>query len=130
MKTIMNLDNIKTLDEVSDFLNGSQPVVFEVASSKDERYAWVRKTLYRFDYRRLKKKHRGLVVKLLCKVSGYSRQQITRMIGQYHQTGTVKRQQRTSKGFTRKYTAQDVALLVNMDELHETPSGGTLKKLI
>ena len=44
MKTMMNLENIKTVSEVSDFLNGSQPVVFEVASSKEERYAWVRKT--------------------------------------------------------------------------------------
>ena len=126
---MMNLENIKTLAEVSDFLNGNQPVLFEVASSKDERYAWVRKTLYRFDYRKLTKGERGLVIQLLCKVSGYSRQQITRLIGQYHKTGHVNRGQRTVNGFKRKYRPEDIALLVKMDELHETPSGGTLKKL-
>jgi len=125
----MNLEKLKTLDEVEEFLVGNQPVVFEVASSKDERYGWIRKTLYRFDYRKLNRRHRGVLVKLLCKVSGYSRQQITRMISQYLKGGEVKPQQRTVNGFKRTYTAGDVALLVKMDELHSTPSGGTLKKL-
>jgi hypothetical protein len=38
------------------------------------------------------------------KVGNYSRQQTTRLIQQYRQTGTLKRRQRTLAGFAQKYT--------------------------
>ena len=63
------------------------------------------------------------------KISGYSRQQVTRLIGQYRKTGRLQRRQRTVTGFRRKYLAQDIRLLAAMDERHETPCGPTVKKL-
>lgn len=125
----MNLDDITTAEQIKSFLDGSQSVIFEVASNKDERYAWIRKTLYRVNYRQLPKKDRGLVIKLLCKTSDYSRQQITRLISAYLKNREIKRKQRTVNGFQRHYDMRDIALLVTMDELHGTPSGGVLKKL-
>ncbi len=47
----------------------------------------------------------------LCKISGYSRQQITRLIKQYRDTGNIKRQQPIYQGFERLYTAEDIRLL-------------------
>ena len=38
------------------------------------------------------------------KVSGYSRQQITRWIAPYSKNGTLRRRQRTVAGFLLKYT--------------------------
>ena len=63
------------------------------------------------------------------KISGYSRQQVTRLIGQYRKTGRLQRRQRTITGFRRKYLAQDIRLLAAMDERHETPCGHAVKKL-
>ena len=62
-------------------------------------------------------------------MSGYSRQQLTRLIQQYRQTGRVTRRQRTVQGFARRYTAEDIRLLAAMDERHDTPSGPAIKKL-
>ena len=63
------------------------------------------------------------------KISGYSRQQLARLIAQYRKTGRLQRRQRTVSGFKSKYTQQDIRLLAAMDERHDTPCGPAVKKL-
>src|SRR5680860_210345 len=75
------------------------------------------------------KPHKGIVIRYLLKMSEYSRQQLTRLIHQYRQTGRVTRRQRTVQGFARRYTGEDIRLLAAMDEPHDTPSGPAIKKL-
>jgi len=55
----------------------------------------------------LSKPQKGIVIRYLQKMSGYSRQQLTRLIHLYRQTGCVTRRQRTVQGFARRYTAAD-----------------------
>jgi len=62
-------------------------------------------------------------------MSGSSRQQLTRLIHHYRQTGQVRRRHRTVQGFARRYTVEDIRLLAAMDERHDTPSGPAIKKL-
>jgi hypothetical protein len=71
-------------------------------SSKAELYEWVRATLVRFGYLTLKKAERGVLLKYLHQVSGYSRAQVTRMVGQYRETGKITRHYCTANGFARK----------------------------
>ena len=104
MQTLMNLDNLTSIDQLAEFLSGTQTVAFSVLSSPAARYEWVQKTLVRFRYLTLSRRHQGVVIRTLMKVSGYSRQQLTRLIAQYRTTGTLKRRQRTVAGFTPKYT--------------------------
>lgn len=125
----MKLDNLGTIAEVESFLTGNQAVAFAVASTKDERYACVEGILRRFGYPRLKRADKGLLVAFLGKISGYSRQQLTRMVHRYVQTGELKRQQKTVNGFERYYTAEDAKLLVQLDQRHDTPNGLMIKKL-
>jgi transposase InsO family protein len=100
-----------------------------VLSSKDECYQWIQTTLLRFEYRALSKPQKGIVIRYLQKMSGYSRQQLTRLIHQYRQTGCVTRRQRTVQGFARRYTENDIRLLAAMDARHDTPCGPAVKKL-
>ena len=104
MQTLMNLDNLTSIDQLAEFLSGTQTVAFSVLSHPAARYEWVQKTLVRFRYLTLSRPHQGVVIRVLIKVSGYSRQQLTRLIAQYRTTGTLKRRQRTVTGFTQKYT--------------------------
>ncbi len=70
------------------------------------------------------------MIRFLLQVTGYSRQQLTRLINQYVTAGVV--QQRLPykpPGFKQKYTVSDIALLAKMDERHNTPSGAVIKKL-
>ncbi len=128
MVTHMNDDDITTLEKVRQFLEGTEALALCIAD-KDERYAWIEHTLRRFRYRSLGKADRGLVLGYLERVSGYSRQQVTRLVRQYLKRGRLKRRQRTTAGFKTRYTPEDIRRLARLDELHATLSGPATKKL-
>lgn len=125
----MKLDDITTIAQLTDFLSGTQAVAFSVLGDKEACYRWLTGELVKFRYLTLSRQDRGVVIRYLMKVSSYSRQQITRLIQQYRQTGTLKRRQRTLAGFAKKYTPEDIRLLAAMDERHDTPCGPAIKKL-
>ena len=125
----MKLEELKTLESVQLFLEGTQAVVFEVASTKAERYRWIERMLIRFDYIKLSKRQRGLIIRFLVKVSGYSRQQVTRLIRRYRDQGRVRYESTGGNRFVRRYTDEDIALLVQTDRLHDVPNGMAAKKL-
>ena len=104
-------------------------MAFAVATEKDERDKWMQQTLIKFRYRRLSKADKGMVVRDLMKVSGYSRQPTTRLIGQYMHWGRLQERQRTVRGFARRYIDEDAVLLAEMDFLQNTSNGLAVKKL-
>jgi len=124
----MNDQEITTIEQVQSFLEGTESIEFSMIS-KDERYTWIQKNLVKFGYLRLSKRHKGLLTRYLCKVSGYSREQMVRFIRQYRKTGRVVRSQKSTNGFQGIYTQEDVILLAKLDELHGTLSGPATKKI-
>ena len=124
----MNDSHIETLEQVRQFLDSA--AVMEITiPSKTESYRWIQGTLVRFRYLTLSKSDRGLIRRYLQQISGYSRAQIARLIKQYRKSGRIQRRQCTAKGFTTKYTREDIRLLARLDELHGTLSGPATKKL-
>jgi hypothetical protein len=129
MKTIMKLDALNNLSDISNFLCGSQAILFTVLSDKDERYNQIEVILKRFNYAHLSRSDKGVLIKFLVKISGYSRQQHTRMIKRYLEYGFLRRHQKTTNSFERQYTDNDTRLLAKIDKLHDTPNGLRVKKL-
>ena len=125
----MKLKDLCTISQLTDFLAGTQAVAFTVADNQDARYQWVQGELVKFSYQTLRRQDKGIVMQYLMTVSGYSRQQLTRLIKQYKNTGRLRRRQRTTAGFKTKYSTHDILLLATMDERHETPCGQAIKKL-
>jgi len=125
----MKLEELKTIEQLTQFLNGTQAVIFKLDTVKTERYQWIQHELIRFQYSQLSKADKGVVIRYLAKVSRYSRQQITRLIKQYRDTGHIKYSPATTSGFQGKYTSKDIRLIAQMDELHDTPCGQAIKKL-
>jgi hypothetical protein len=80
--------------------------------------------LRRFDYARLKRPERGVVLVYLQRLSGYSRAQVKRLVATWR-TGEplVKRYRAPEHAFARRYTAADVALLADVDRAMNTMSG-------
>ena len=103
MKTIMKLEDVTTVAQLTEFLSGTQAVAFTVLSDTDACYRWLQGELVKFRFPELSRSDKGVVIRYLMKVSDYSRQQITGLIRQYRQTGTLKRRQRTVAGFTCGY---------------------------
>ncbi len=85
--------------------------------------------MVRLRYLTLGKKDRGLVLRYLQRVSGYSRAQINRLVQQYVKRRKVERRQRTVVGFESVYTSADTVLLAETDALHGQLAGAATKKL-
>lgn len=126
----MSLKELKTVEQLKMFMEGTQSIAFAVPSSASETYLQIEQALLQFSYYRLVKREKGLVLRFLAKLSGYSRQQLTRLVKQYRATGNVRLRKRSpTSGFSKRYAESDIAVLARMDELHGAPSGPVLKKL-
>lgn len=119
----MNVDQLTSIDDIEHFLNGSQAVIYAVGTSKDERYKWIQTTLIRLEYYKLTRKEKGVVLKFIAKITSYSRQQVTRLVAQYKDTGRIKRKAPVvNNGFQKRYSNEDIRLLAKLDNLHGAPS--------
>ncbi len=125
----MNDTQIKTIEEIKDFLSGTEPITFSF-QSRDDRYVWIELALIRLKYLSLNKRDKGVVRLYLKKVTSYSRQQLTRLIQEYRKTGRVRRRYSAHHRFPMRYTDADIALLVEVDTLHNTLSGPATKKIM
>ena len=118
-----------SLEQIRAFLEGSDELQFE-ASDREERYQWVGRTLVEQEYAGLGREGKGLVRRYLAKMTGLSRAQITRLIGQYLEHGQVRARPYRRHRFTTRYSSQDIAMLAELDEAHETLSGPARQKLL
>jgi transposase InsO family protein len=130
VKAIMNINELKTIEQLEKFLEGTQAVIFSIEKEQENRYAWIQSTLIRFSYLLSGKYEKGIIKRYTLKVTGYSRQQFTRFALQYKKNGRVQQGNRTTKtSFKRLYTPADIRLLAHVDEWHGTLSGPATKKL-
>ena len=60
MQLIMNDEKLTTIEQVKQFLNGSETLGFEGVSI-EERYRWIESALVRFTYHRLKRTEKGVI---------------------------------------------------------------------
>ena len=88
MIVTLQTQGLQTLEQLRAFLEGSQPLGFEVAS-REAAYEFITQTLRHFRYARLGKADKGLVRRYLCKVTGCSRAQMIRRIAQFRATGRI-----------------------------------------
>jgi len=128
---IVNLKTqlLSSLEQVRSFMAGTDAVPFTTQTHQD-RYQWVVRSLKQFAYERLRRAERGLIVRFLCKVTGYSRAQVTRLIAQWRRRGGLTdRRGPPAAPFAKRYGALELRLLAQLDSLHGTLSGPATKKL-
>lgn len=121
----MNETKLTTLEQVRAFLAGTAGVGFcATRAGEDERYWHIAGVLARFGYKRRVKPDKGLILRYLERTTGYSRQQVTRLVKRWSEgKGLRKHYRAPQNGWTRKFTDLDVALLAETDALHNTLSG-------
>lgn len=125
----MNDERLRTLAELQAFLDGTVAVDFALAAVA--RYDFIARTVRRFGYGRLKRADKAVVLRFLERVSGYSRQQLSRLVQRGgERRPLVKRYRASRTSFARTYTGADLLLLAHTDTLHGTLSGLATKKLM
>ncbi len=125
----MNDGQLQTVEQVRQFLEGSEGVEFRGLTAK-EKYYWIEEVLIRFRYNRLKGAEKGVVRRYIQKVTGYSRSQVSRLIAEYKRRGRLKKTEYRRHCFPRKYIPIEVGLLAKTDELHGWLSGPATKKIM
>ena len=125
----MNDERLQTIEQVREFLEGSEALEFRGVTAK-EKYYWIEEVLIRFKYIRLKKVEKGVIRRYIQKVTGYSRSQVSRLMAEYKRTGRLKKTEYRRHRFPRRYTLSEVRLLARTDELHGWLSGPATKKIM
>ena len=126
----MNESKLATIEQIRQFLTGTADVAFTVPADETKRRDFVVAVLKRFPYFRLAKKQRGVLLAYLQRVTGYSRQQLSRLLAQYRHSKSLRLHKRVSgTSFTSKYGPAEVRLLAELDSLHDTLFGPATKVL-
>lgn len=126
----MNDSQLSTLPQIRDFLAGTADVVFAPPTDDAARYRFIAQVLTRLGYQRLTRPDKGLIRRYLERTTGYSRAQIARLLRRHRQGQLSQRYAAPKAGFRRRYTAEDVALLAEVDTLHGTLSGPATRVLL
>ncbi len=118
-----------SLEQLQAFLESSEEVHFQ-AEGRADIYAWVGRTLKQQNYSKLSRTAKGLVRGYVKKMTGLSRAQVTRLIGQFAKTQLVKPTVYRRHRFRRRYTVADVALLVAVDQAHGRLNGPATRAIL
>ncbi len=118
-----------SLEQIRAFLEASAEVTFQ-GRQRSEVYGWVERTLGHHDYGRQPRAVKGLLRHWIAKMTGFSRAQTTRLIQAYQQGRPVEAKRYRRHRFPARYTAGDIELLAQVDNLHEGLSGPATRKLL
>ena len=125
----LHTQGLYTLEQVCGFVAGNALVSFTL-TDRASAHAWMADTLRRFGYTHASRADRGVLRQYLSTVTGLSRAQVTRRITQFRDGGRIADRRSTPTApFPRRYAAEAIRLLAEVDALHGTLSGTTTRKL-
>jgi hypothetical protein len=134
---VINMDETRltTIAQLQAFISGNAQISFSSHGGDDERYAHISRVLKRFDYPHRKRADQGVILAYLRHTSGYSRAQITRLVRRWQDnrlsaTPLHKRYHAPSAPFARKFTPEDITLLVQVDQANEQACGAAVAHLL
>ena len=117
----MNESLLRTIAQLQEFLDATPQVQFTAhgGDGDSQRYQHISAVLARFDYSRFSKPERGVVRAYLVRTSGYSRAQLIPLLARWSvnrlsAAPLTKCYRSPAAPFTRKYSAIDIELLVEM----------------
>ena len=128
---IISMKNLERLSiaEMEEFLRGSRKLEL-AADCQEGVYLFLEGLLASHQYRKLKKRERGIVRRFGAKITGMSRAQVTRLIGRWKKHRRIERQPAQRPRFARRFTTEDVALLAQTDAAHEDLSGPAIRHIL
>jgi transposase InsO family protein len=118
-----------TLEQMRILVDSSQTVRFSI-EGREAFYNLVSRVLKHHGFARLNREHKGIVRRFLVKVTGRSRAQITRLIGQWMQSRSIQANRPLRRRFPSRYTAQDCARLAEVDLAHDGLSGPAVRRIL
>jgi transposase InsO family protein len=129
MIVTLRTDQLTRLEQIEQFLNGTADIDFH-APDQVARRAWIERVLRQFRYHQRSRRERGLLLRFLTKVTGYSPAQMKRLLKQFRTERHLRdRRGPPAKPFAYRYTIADQQALAELDALHGNLSGPATRKL-
>lgn len=129
MIVTLQTERLSDLEQIKRFLHGTTEIDFR-APDPAARRSWIEGVLRQFGYALRTRRERGLLLRFLIKVTGYSRAQMKRLIQQFRTEHHLRdRRGPPARPFARRYTLADQQALAELDALHQTLSGPATRKL-
>ncbi len=129
MIVILHTDQLTRFEQIQPFLDGTTDIDFG-APDPAARRAWIERVLRRFGYAKRTRPERGLLLRFLTKVTGYSPAQMKRLLKQFRTEWHLRdRRGPPAKPFAYRHTVADQHALAELDRLHGTLSGPATRKL-
>ena len=116
MDVFMDIKRLETLDQLRNFVKGSQKFVMK-AKTIEDRYEIIESLVDKFDYPRLNRKQKHLVLIVLKIFTGYKHSQLHHLIESCLE-GNLSHKKYIRVNVHRTYTGSDIELLEKTDELH------------
>jgi hypothetical protein len=122
-----NLERL-SLAEMEEFLKTHRHIRWSTPE-RESAYILIERVLKAQQYRKLSKGQKGIVRRFLGKVTGLSRAQLTRWIQRWRKTRRVVRKPAQRPSFRSRYSVADIALLAELDTVHQDLSGPAIRHL-
>ena len=116
-------------EQIRAFLESSEPIEF-AGCGRNEKYGWLERVHQAQHYGELGKRERGVVRAYMEKVTGMSVSQTTRLIRAFLDRGQVRAAPYQRHRFRTRYSAEDIALLAEVDRAHERLSGRATRRIL
>ena len=116
MDVSMDINHVESLDQLKSFVGGSRRFVLK-AKTIEDRYEIIERLVDKFDYPRLSRKEKHVVLVVLKIFTGYKKSQLHQLI-ELCLAGKLSRKKYVRINIHRTYTGHDIELLEKTDELH------------
>jgi len=122
---------LTSISQLEDFLKRTfeQGVRMEICSAKNK-YSFIKTVLIKVRYARLERREKIVVLKYLRFLTGYSKSHIKRCAKKVRSKKLFYNPLRKRNKFAVKYFADDIALLIETDYLHDHLSGEATKRTL
>lgn len=125
MIVTLHTEHLTSLEQIERFLDGTAEIDFR-APDRSARRDWIEHVLRQFRYAQRSRRERGLLLRFLTKVTGYSPAQMKRLLKQFRTERHLNdRRGPPAKPFAYRYTVADQQALA----LHGNLSGPAPRKL-
>lgn len=124
----MDDSRLTNINQLKRFLKSSKKLVIKF-SSVEEKYAFIDKTVDRFDYENLSSKEKRAVLLYIKKFTGYKRAQLFRLVKRAVK-GRLTKKKYVRKNPKIKYAVRDIKLLEQTDEYHLRLSSLATKEIL
>lgn len=129
MIVTLHTEHLTRFEQIERFLNGTADINFR-APDRAARREWIERVLRQFHYTHRGRRERGLLLRFLTKVTGYSPAQMKRLLKQFRTERHLRdRRGPPAKPFAYRYTLADQQALAELDALHGNLSGPATRKL-